>query len=247
LTRYCKKLSEKGIECSSGNEALTAKKSLTKPAKFKIPGIILAGGSRQNPVMLIKPDSKEVCKLPDLPDHFLWGSMDLVDGTPIMCGSSFGIAGYTRLRMKNETEARRGNLNSPRSCVQLSPASKEAEWTLYTSWSFLKEDHVSLVTDEGILLMGGKKMKHVSLLKPDGSVEYVFDLKRNIDRGCGIEDEGTLIITGGGSKGCCWKVATTIVDRYNKQGFVENLPEMNVARLGHGCGYYHKDGKKVSM
>ena len=36
-------------------------------------------------------------------------------------------------------------------------------------------------------------------------------------RGCGIEDEGTLIITGGGSNGRSDSVATKIVDRYNRQ------------------------------
>ena len=36
-------------------------------------------------------------------------------------------------------------------------------------------------------------------------------------RGCGIEDEGTLIITGGGSNGRSDSVATKIVDRYNSK------------------------------
>ena len=33
----------------------------------------------------------------------------------------------------------------------------------------------------------------------------------------------------------------------NYQGFVEDLPEMNVARRSHGCGYLYQDGKKVNI
>jgi len=130
--------------------------------------------------------------------------------------------------------------------LQLSPATKEAEWTIYTENLSLKRDHVSLATPEGILLMGGYDKKSVDLLKPDGTIQRgVFNLERLIDRGCGIEDAGTLIITGGGSSGRSSSVATKTVDRYNSKGFVENLPEMNFERVDHGCGYYHKDGKKV--
>ena len=61
-------------------------------------GIILAGGSWQKHVKLIKPDTKEVCNLPDLPSDFSDHSMDLIDGTPVMCGSWFGSPGYSRMK-----------------------------------------------------------------------------------------------------------------------------------------------------
>ena len=64
--------------------------------KMSILGIILAGGSWQNQVKLIKPDTKEVCNLPNIPDYFSYSSMDLVDGTPVMCGSWFGSPGKSR-------------------------------------------------------------------------------------------------------------------------------------------------------
>ena len=98
----------------------------------------------------------------------------------------------------------------------------------------MKRDHLSLATPEGILLMGGYDKKSVDLLKPDGTIQRgVFNLERLIEytifhafsnlmififsRGCGIEDEGTLIITGGGSNGRSDSVATKIVDRYNSK------------------------------
>jgi len=106
---------------------------------------------------------------------------------------------------------------------------------------------VSLVTPEGILLMGGYGSKGVTLVKPDGTSQWgIFFLKRYIDGACGIEDGDSLIITGGSwinSKG--ETVATKTVDRYNSKGFVEDLPEMNVARRSHGCGYLYQEGKKV--
>merc|ERR1711915_1027099 len=61
----------------------------------------------------------------------------------------------------------------------------------------------------------------------------------------GIEDEGSLIITGGGNNRRGDPIASKLVDRYNRQGFVENLPEMNQERTDHGCGFYHRDGKKI--
>ena len=68
------------------------------------------------------------------------------------------------------------------SCVQLSPASKEAEWTIYAEDFTLKRDHVSMVTPEGILLMGGYNSKDVTLVKPDGSYQSnVFSLNRFIE------------------------------------------------------------------
>jgi len=222
------KLAEAG--CSVNNEAVVA-----GATKYKTPGIIVAGGSWQTKVKLFKLDTKEVCNLPDIPEYFSYSSIDLVDGTPVMCGSWFGSPGKSHL--KNETEKR--SFFAVSSCVQLSPASKEAEWTIYTDKLSLKRDHVSMTTPDGILLMGGYDRRSVDLVKPDGSVKReVFNLERLIDRGCGIIDGDTIIITGG-AKG------SNIVDRYNKEGFVENLPSMIESRTAHGCGYFNRDGKKV--
>jgi len=222
------KLAEAG--CSVNNEAV-----VSGATKYKTPGIIVAGGSWQTKVKLFKPDTKEVCNLPDIPEYFSYSSIDLVDGTPVMCGSWFGSPGKSHL--KNETEKR--SFFAVSSCVQLSPASKEAEWTIYTDKLSLKRDHVSMTTPDGILLMGGYDRRSVDLVKPDGSVKReVFNLERLIDRGCGIIDGDTIIITGGAR-------GSNIVDRYNKEGFVENLPSMIESRTAHGCGYFNRDGKKV--
>lgn len=145
--------------------------------------------------------------------------------------------------MKNETELR--EFYPVQSCVQLSPASREAEWTIYANIR-LKRHHKSLPTSEGILLMGGYDGTDVSLVKPDGSSqEGIFQLKRQIDGGCGIIDEDTIIITGGGADGSNEPVGSKTVDRYNKEGYLQSLPEMSEARAEHGCGYFIREGKKV--
>jgi len=222
------KLAETG--CSANNEAVSGSN------KYKSPGIIVAGGNWQAKVKLFKPDTREVCSLPDTPEYFTYSSIDLVDGTPVMCGSSNSDLGKSHL--KNETEER--SFFPINSCVQLSPASKEAKWTIYAEINSAKKEHVSMTTPNGILLLGGNARKGVDLVKPDGSVKReIFNLERLIDQGCGIIDEDTIIITGGGYYG------SNVVDRYNNQGFVEKLPELNEVRTSHGCGYFYRDGKKV--
>ena len=74
------------------------------------------------------------------------------------------------LHARNETEPRR--FKAATSCVQLSPASKDAQWTIFTENKANKRDCVSLTTPDGILLMGGHNSRRVDLLKPDGSYEY---------------------------------------------------------------------------
>ena len=59
-------------------------------------GIIVAGGEWQNKAKLIKLDSQEDCDLPDPPHYFDWASMDLLNGTPVLCGSWFGSPANSR-------------------------------------------------------------------------------------------------------------------------------------------------------
>jgi len=235
-----KKLIEKG--CSLETQSSTL--------HYKNPGIIIAGGARQTAVKLYKPETDEVCDLPNTPDRFSDHSLDLVDGTLIMCGSYFGSPG--KARMKNETELHQFFAVS--TCLQLSPPSKEAEWTIFAKIP-LKRQHVSLVTDKGVLLIGGYNDYSVNLVKKDGTVDHVWDLKRYIDHGCGINDGNTLVVTGGGIRdyigagGFTYyeSTASKTVDRYNAQGHVEDLPDLLMDRRNHGCGFYHKDGKKILL
>ena len=65
---------------------------------------------------------------------------------------------------------------------------------------------------------------------------------------CSIPDyeTDTVVLTGG--LDTYNDTDTTSVERYDLKGFVENLPSLNQAREGHGCGYfYNKDGVKVKL
>ena len=54
-----------------------------------------------------------------------------------------------------------------------------------------------------------------------------------ISRFCGIadEDDGSYIITGGVD-------TRKTVTKYDKNGFMEDLPSLNTGRWDHGCGTY---------
>ena len=59
--------------------------------------------------------------------------------------------------------------------------------------------------------------------------------------------EDKVIITGGALSG--FLVASDKATIYNDNGFVEDLPFLNIGRWGHACGHYitdTTDGNKVS-
>jgi len=236
-----KKLTEKG--CSFDK--------LSSTQHYETPGIIIVGGHGQTRVTLFKPETNKVCDLPNAPGILGAHTLDLIDGTLISCGSYFGGPGNAS--MKHETELQL--FFAERTCLQLSPPSKETEWTIFAKIP-VKKQQVSLVTDEGVLLIGGSNEYDVTLVKKDRSVEYdVWELKRFTDSGCGINDGNTLVVTGGGIResigpdGITYydSMPTKTVDRYNAQGHVEDLPDLLLERRNHGCGLYHKDGKKILL
>ena len=63
-----------------------------------IKGIIVAGGNWRDKVQLFKPDTKEVCNLPKIPHYFSFSSINLVDGTPVLCGSWFASATWSHMK-----------------------------------------------------------------------------------------------------------------------------------------------------
>ena len=63
-------------------------------------------------------------------------------------------------------------------------------------------------------------------------------------RACSISRVDDVIITGGG---VTRKVNRKIVSRYNKNGWVEDLPSLRVGRGGHGCAQFLSGGDKVRL
>ena len=53
----------------------------------------------------------------------------------------------------------------------------------------------------------------------------------DFSRACGFADEDNYIITGGDH-------TMTTVSRYDRNGWIEDLPSLNGFRWGHACGTY---------
>ena len=60
------------------------------------------------------------------------------------------------------------------------------------------------------------------------------------------DDSDTVVLTGG-FDGSGSSATLNIVERYDLNGFVESLPNLNTGRDAHGCGYYYKDGERVTF
>merc|ERR1711915_459478 len=61
-----------------------------------------------------------------------------------------------------------------------------------------------------------------------------FDLKYDTRRACSIELPEMFILTGG-------SYTLTTVSRYSTSGWMEDLPQLNEGRYGHGCGFFYND------
>ena len=63
---------------------------------------------------------------------------------------------------------------------------------------------------------------------------------------CSISLADEVIITGGSDTGN--KLDNVdIVSRYNKDGWVEDLPSLKVGRNNHGCSHYSSGGEQVRL
>ena len=57
-------------------------------------------------------------------------------------------------------------------------------------------------------------------------------------------DSDTVVLTGGIDVDYNYM---DTVQRYGLNGLVEYLPSLREARAYHGCGYYYKDGERVTL
>ena len=58
---------------------------------------------------------------------------------------------------------------------------------------------------------------------------------------CAITDGDEVIITGNGNQ-----AVGDVVSRYNRSGWIEDLPSLLGQRFGHGCSlYFNTNGQKV--
>ena len=61
-------------------------------------------------------------------------------------------------------------------------------------------------------------------------------------RACAIPDGESVVLTGGESGAIRSKVS-----RYNKDGWMEDLPDLNMGRWAHGCAGYKRGSEQVLL
>jgi len=193
-------------------------------------GILITGGqgvglypgiaSLENATELFIPDENRTCSLPDLPEARWSHTMEVVGGTPVICGGT----------------AKRHGL-SLNTCLQFSPASVEGVWRDYATLSCPRSDHTSWVTEAGEMMqMGGGNCFAAEILGTSGVTFGTRTAKRNA---CIIQQKDSAVITGGDTD-------LEVVERYDKNGKTKSLPKLNTGRWAHGCGsYLDKEGKMV--
>ena len=119
----------------------------------------------------------------------------------------------------------------------------DGEWTMFYEMEESFEGHSSWEIDQGMFLLGGFNGATAFVPKPGEEGQPAFELAHKSSRyGCAITDlvSDSVVMTGGG-------VGESFVTRYGREGFVEELPQMLVARQDHGCGsFLRSDGTQVS-
>jgi hypothetical protein len=192
-------------------------------------GILITGGqgvglygiaSLEKATDLFIPDENRTCSMPDLPEARWSHTMEVVGGTPVICGGT----------------AKRQGL-SINTCLQFSPASVEGVWRDYAKLSCPRSHHTSWVTADGEMMqMGGGNCFAAEILGTSGVTFGTRTAKRDA---CIIQEQDSAVITGGGTD-------LQVVERYDKNGKTETLPKLNTGRWAHGCGsYLDKEGNTV--
>ena len=106
----------------------------------------------------------------------------------------------------------------------------------------LRSSHVSWEVDEGVFLIGGyepESKRSSELVRYDGNVEEAFPLKYDVYSSCAINEGYTVVITGG------WGADFKVV-RYDRRGWVEDLPDLLTDNVYHACGQYtNSNNQKV--
>ena len=123
------------------------------------------------------------------------------------------------------------------------------QWETSHSLSFGRYDHVSWLSPDGIILIGGGDpwgwQTSELLSNISNTTTIAFHAPSYYSTfACGIPLENTIVVTGGLQLNA---VPGSRVQVYNTSGEVEQLPDINTPRHSHACGHYIKDGKMVSI
>jgi len=131
-------------------------------------------------------------------------------------------------------------------CLRFS--TEDDSWTYSHTLDHKRVGHSSWVTSKGLLLMGGWLSDTTTelLSLEGGQGKPSFELEYRTKYACSIPDlDGhSVVLTGGGFD----EEVSKVVTRYNKHGFVEDMPQLTVGRFDHACAAYQRDdGTQVML
>jgi len=128
-----------------------------------------------------------------------------------------------------------GEGGANKSCETL----KDGSWTLSHTLQYGRDAHTSWDTYAGIYLLGGSLSPTTSELVTHSGTAKSFDLKYSTSNACGIKiSDNEYVMTGGSD-------TSQIVSKYSQNGWIQDLPTLNIGRRGHGCGSYTNGNERV--
>jgi len=181
--------------------------------------ILVTGGASEKAVIsveVLNNDGTPLCMLSDLPNERLLHTMN----NDMLCGG--------------------GNELPMASCLQYT----DGGWKEYTSYTHKKKMyHVSwLRPDGGVQLIGGwgdgRQEEHEPTVIVKGSSSKPgFKTKHHTENACAIQLDEYVVITGGQLN----LHGASYVTKYDKNGWIEDLPELNTGRFSHGCAHFYSN------
>jgi len=174
-------------------------------------------GSQLSSVEIFPPPSTDTFSIPDLPGPRNSHSISLLPGGRLaVCG---GLLTSGAPSPEEKT------------CIAWTEGS--TSWTHLHTTSTARSLHTAWTPPSlpnSIVLLGGDAdaTKPTAEIVPGGGT---FALRHTGWAACGIPDEDTIVMTGGGGG---W-YSHDFVTRYNVNGFVEELPRMPENRYAHAC------------
>jgi len=186
----------------------------------QIEGFLFSGWQPTRTSRIYIPETNTMCELPQVPEERR--SYSAIGQT--VCG------GIINDQVQNTCKA----LNTTTGQWETSATFQPPRWR-----------HCSWLSSKGLYLMGGIGTERTTtLIHNSTNFEEGFQLKNPFREACAFSDPDTdtVITTGGWWQGDY----LAFVTRYNVDGFVEELPQINIARNEHGCSsYLDSEGNKV--
>eukprot|EP00092_Neocalanus_flemingeri_P034002 GFUD01036975.1.p1 GENE.GFUD01036975.1~~GFUD01036975.1.p1 ORF type:complete len:448 (-),score=83.88 GFUD01036975.1:73-1353(-) len=205
------------IQCRGGAWSLPSDCDMIYTSGVLITG---GGGSAGTTTEVYLPSTNTSCPLGYLPDSRSGHTQTtMADNSVVICGHR-------------------------KSCLKFSPSSSTSSsvWTEYATMVYGRCSSTSWLSSEGLIIIAGQgdiESDTTTEKVPGGGLQ--FSLGKTYQSACAIADQNTdsVILTGG-------RYTPKNVDRYNLQGHMERLPDIQ-ERSQHACGSYMSGGNMVLL